>query len=236
MQVLFQEKHRRTAALVVAAGSSSRMGKDKMWLDIQGISVLERTLLAFEAADTVDDLVIVTRPQEIARVHEAAQRRRIGKLRHIVAGGDTRQQSVAAGIAAVGMETAFICIHDGARPLILPADIDAVNRAAWRCGAAALAVKVKDTVKIADADGVVVQTPPRHLLWQVQTPQVFDLPLFAEAMEAARRAGEEFTDDCQLFERAGRAVQLCQGSYGNIKITTPEDVFVAQAILKGEGR
>lgn len=225
---------RYTCAIVVAAGSSQRMGRDKLWMQVSGISVIERSLLAFENADTVDAVVVVTRPDLIAPLGQAVTRRKLAKVCSIVAGGDCRQRSVAAGLAAVPQQTEFVSIHDGARPLVRVQDIDEVNRQAWRCGAAALAVPAKDTVKVADQNGVVVQTPERSSLWQVQTPQVFDRVQFAEAMAIAEKNGWQLTDDCQVMEKAGRPVQLCKGAYSNIKITTPEDVYIAEALLKGE--
>ena len=223
---------RRTAAIVVAAGSSQRMGQDKLWLSIGGTSVIERTLRAFEEAETVERVIVVTRAAMVAQMSHLCREAGLHKVSTVVEGGDTRQRSVAAGLAAVAGGCDFVCIHDGARPLVRPQDIDAVNRCAWQCGAAALAVPVKDTVKFTDADGVVQQTPDRSRLWLVQTPQVFDAVQFAEAMAFAEKSGEQFTDDCQLMERMGRPVQLYRGRYSNIKITTPEDALLAQALLQ----
>ncbi|MBR7093142.1 MAG: 2-C-methyl-D-erythritol 4-phosphate cytidylyltransferase [Clostridia bacterium] len=220
-----------TTALIVAAGRSARMGADKMWMELGGEPVILRTLRAFEQAQTVREIIVVTRPESIAALHAACDR--VSKLTQIVAGGATRQQSVYAGVQAAPVRTAFFSIHDGARPLVTPQQIDEVNRCAYRTGAAALAVPVKDTIKLTDADGIVQTTPDRSRLWQVQTPQVFDAVQYKQALQSALLHGQEYTDDCQLMEQAGRPVQLCPGDYGNIKITTPEDIWMAQAILKG---
>lgn len=154
----------------------------------------------------------------------------------VVAGGETRQRSVFAGVAAAPEEDGYLAVHDGARPLIRPEEIDACVREAFRTGASALGVPLKDTVKRIDSSGRVVSTPQREGLWAVQTPQVFERGLYLRSLERAVREGADYTDDCQLVERAGAAVHLCRGSYENLKLTTAEDVPAAEAILRFRGK
>lgn len=222
----------RTAAVIVAAGGSTRMGVPKQLLEIGGLPVIVRTLLAFEKASLIDDIVLVARKEDRETIRALAERHGIHKLRAIVPGGATRQLSVAAGAAQAGENADFLAIHDGARPLILPGVIDRVVREAHACGAATAAVPVKDTLKTADERGFVTGTPDRRLLWNVQTPQVFARALYEEALARAQAEGLDFTDDCQLVERLGRPVRLVQADYGNLKITTPEDAAVAEILLR----
>ncbi len=219
-------------AIVVAAGSSTRMGRPKLMIPLCGEPVLAHTLRAFDRA-AVDAIVVVTREQDIP-VFEPLGETLSTPIRFVV-GGDTRQQSVANGIAAVPEQTTVVAIADGARPLITPDEINRVIATASACGAASAAVRAKDTIKQADAAGIITATPDRSTLWQVQTPQVFSLALYRRAMEAVAAAGLDLTDDCQLVEYIGAKVMLCETSYENIKITTPEDIAVATAFLQQRG-
>ena len=221
-------------AVIAAAGESSRMGgaDSKQFLPLCGVPVLVWTLRAFDAAETVASVVAVCRREDLGRVRACAARYGIRKLAAVVPGGRTRQASVAAGVAAAPPQAALLAVHDGARPLVTPGEIDACVRAAARFRAAALGTPVKDTIKVVDGAQNVVSTPPRRLLWAVQTPQVFERALYERALERARRDGADYTDDCQLVERLGVRVHLCRGGGANIKLTEPDDVAAAQAILK----
>ena len=219
-------------AIVVAAGSSTRMGRPKLLIPLAGRPVLEHTLCAFDRS-SVDAIVVVTRQQDIPLFEPLI--RTLTKPCVFVTGGVTRQQSVANGIAAVPPETTVVAIADGARPLITPKEIDRVIAAAKDGGAATAAVRAKDTIKQADANGIITATPDRSTLWQVQTPQVFSLSLYKRAMAAVAAVGLDLTDDCQLVEFIGAKVKLCETSYENIKITTPEDIAVATAFLRKRG-
>lgn len=236
MNKSLSNEHPVTAAVIVAAGSSTRMGAPKQLILLDGIPVIGRTLIAFQQARLIDEIVLIARTEDMVPLFDIVKTYGISKLTKIVCGGNTRQQSVAKGIAAVHDETAFFAIHDGARPLISPERIDAVVSAAYRTKAAAEAVHVKDTVKVTDENGLVLRTPDRRFLWNVQTPQVFERTLYLQAVAQAAKDGLDFTDDCQLAEHIGASVQLCEGEYTNIKITTPEDVAVAESILKGRAR
>ena len=219
-------------AVIVAAGGSTRMqsgGVSKTMMTVGGEPVLRRTLRAFDAAPCISEIVIVARACDFDAVREAAQP--IRKTVRLAEGGKERQDSVANG-AALCAGADFIAVHDGARPFITPEQITAVCTDAVRYGAATLAVPVKDTIKISTAEGFVGATPDRAALRAIQTPQVFSLPLYRRALALAERQGKRYTDDCQLIEAAGSSVYLTMGDYRNIKITTPEDLLVAEAFAR----
>ena len=222
----------RTAAVIVAAGGSTRMGMPKQRIPLCGIPVLARTLRAFEDAGLVDEVVVVARRKDMADFAALCREWGIHKAVWVLPGGETRQESVARGVAAVGAGADYLAIHDGARPLIRPAVIDRVIAAAYEEGAAAAGVRVKDTVKTADSRGFITGTPDRRFLWNVQTPQVFERRLYLRALEAAQAEGLDFTDDCQLAEHIGCPVRLVEADYDNLKITTPEDVAIAESLLR----
>lgn len=222
------------SAIIVAAGQSRRMGGDtsKQFILIDGVPVIVRTLKAFEIAERIREVVIAARQEDIPQMYALIQDYEITKVKQIITGGETRQESVFRAIAQVDENADFLAIHDGARPLIRPQEIDLAVSAAVEHGAAALGIPVKDTVKQVDADGKIVDTPERSTLWAVQTPQVFSRALYLRAAEQAGEAAAQLTDDCQLIERTGAPVYLVRGAYANLKITTPEDVFAAEGILR----
>ena len=222
------------SAIIVAAGQSRRMGGDtsKQFILIDGVPVIVRTLKAFEIAERIREVVIAARQEDIPQMYALIQDYEITKVKQIITGGETRQESVFRAIAQVDENADFLAIHDGARPLIRPQEIDLAVSAAVEHGAAALGVPVKDTVKQVDADGKIVDTPERSTLWAVQTPQVFSRALYLRAAEQAGEAAAQSTDDCQLIERTGAPVYLVRGAYANLKITTTEDVFAAEGILR----
>ena len=222
------------SAIIVAAGQSRRMGGETsmQFILIDGVPVIVRTLKAFEIAERIREVVIAARQEDIPQMYALIQDYEITKVKQIITGGETRQESVFRAIAQVDENADFLAIHDGARPLIRPQEIDLAVSAAVEHGAAALGVPVKDTVKQVDADGKIVDTPERSTLWAVQTPQVFSRALYLRAAEQAGEAAAQLTDDCQLIERTGAPVYLVRGAYANLKITTPEDVFAAEGILR----
>ena len=219
----------KTAAILVAAGSSARMksgGASKTMMEIGGEPVLSRTLRAFENAACISKIVIVARAFDFDAIQKASAV--VTKPLTITEGGKERQDSVSNGAALCG-DAEYIAVHDAARPFITPEEIETVCADAEKYGAATLAVPVKDTIKVAAADGTVCATPERSTLRAIQTPQVFRLSLYKEALCLAKNAGKQYTDDCQLIEAAGGKVYLTPGDYKNIKITTPEDLLVAEA-------
>ena len=226
------DRYRAVGAVIAAAGSSSRMGgRDKLAEPLDGIPVILRTLAAVEAVPGIREIVVVTRED---RVEE--YRRLLGqcsRLRAVMPGGSTRQESVRNGVRALSPDCTLAAIHDGARPLVTPEVFARCIEAARSCGAATAAVPVKDTIKLADEAGRVLDTPDRSRLWAVQTPQIFDRERYLRAAEEAERRGLSCTDDCQLFEAMGWEVQLVMGDYRNLKLTTPEDFLAAGAYLEG---
>ena len=216
------DRYRAVGAVIAAAGSSSRMGgRDKLAEPLDGIPVILRTLAAVEAVPEIREIVVVARED---RVEE--YRRLLGqcsRLRAVVPGGSTRQESVRNGVRALSPDCTLAAIHDGARPLVTPEVFARCIEVARSCGAATAAVPVKDTIKLADEAGRVLDTPDRSRRWAVQTPQIFDRERYLRAAEEAERRGLSCTDDCQLFEAMGWEVQLVMGDYRNLKLTTPEE-------------
>ena len=223
-------------AILVAAGNSSRMGMgmSKQFLLLGGKPVIVHTLLAFERAASISSIVVVCRPEDQAAVQCLVDQHAIGKLCAVVAGGATRQRSVAAGLAAVPKETEYLAIHDGARPLIRPEEIDATVQDARTYGAAALCTLVKDTIKMQNTDGFVCSTPDRSSLRAVQTPQVFEASIIIEAYSRMMEKEQiTATDDAMAVEQELHLpVRMTEGSYENIKITTPEDLEIAEVFAR----
>lgn len=221
-------------AVIVAAGSSRRMGgENKLLLPLDDAPVLAHTLSAFEKCAAIRDIVLVCREQDILPYSDLARAFGISKLRTVTCGGDSRTASVLAGITAAPEDTGLVAVHDGARPLVSEAVITEAVYAAAEYGAAAPVVPVKDSIKRIQ-DGSIAADVPRDTLAAVQTPQVFDRALLTRALETAARDNRSFTDDCAAVEAMGQAVRATHGSYENIKITTPEDILVAEAFLHRE--
>lgn len=220
----------RCGAVVPAAGSSTRMGQDKVLLPLDGVPVILRTLQALDVCPLIDEIVVVTREDLIVPISGLCKDAALSKVRRVVRGGDTRTQSVLAGVEELSRSVELVAIHDGARPLVTPQVLEEVIRRAEGCGAAAPAVPLKDTVKVA-RDGLVESTPDRSALYAVQTPQVFQRDLIGAALRKALEDGAPLTDDCSAVERLGVAVALTKGDYCNLKLTTPEDVAVAEALM-----
>lgn len=222
------------SAVVVAAGSSTRMGMDKLMLPLGDIPVIVHTLRAVQAAPSVGEIVLVTREDLLVPMSQLCQDYAISKVTKVVRGGDSRTQSVRLGTLEVSRDAQVIAIHDGARPFVSVDVIERVVARAMETGAAAPAVPVKDTIKVAH-DGLVESTPDRNSLFAVQTPQVFEASLIKAALQKALDDGAELTDDCAAVERLGMRVALTHGDERNLKLTTPEDLTVAQAMLELEG-
>lgn len=218
-------------AVIVAAGSSQRMGQDKLTMEIGGMSVMERTLKAFQACDAIHEIIIVTRADRLEEMSEIGVKSGITKLRQVVAGGSTRAASSLAGVTAASRRSALIGIHDAARPLITPEGIAVVYEAAKAHQAAAPILPLKDTVKELK-DGKLVSTPPREGLAAVQTPQVFQADLIRAALSSAVEKELSITDDCSAVEIMGIPIQPVDGWEENLKITTPMDVVMAEEILR----
>lgn len=234
---LFGQKRKRqhqptSAMVVVAAGSSQRMGQDKMLLDLDGQPVLAHTLLALERSDRVEEIVVVTREDLVGTVAGLCREHGLTKVKTVVRGGATRVESANLGTLEVSEGAKLIGIHDGARPFVTAQVMERVVDKAAQTGAAAPAVSVQDTIKVA-VNGVVDHTPDRATLFAVQTPQVFDADLIRGALAKALQDNAPLTDDCSAVERLGMPVTLVEGDRNNIKLTTPADLAVAQVILEG---
>lgn len=225
-------------AVVVAGGTGERFGRSggKQLAVAAGLPVLGHTLLAFERCDDVDAVVLVTAPGRTDEYRDAAvSPLGLRKVVDVVPGGDTRQRSVAAGLAALPEGTGIVAVHDGARPLIMPADISSALhdlRSSEGIDGVVVGHPSYDTVKMVDAASRVVrQTPDRRALWVAQTPQVFHADVLRRAMAEAEAQGFEGTDDASLVERAGGRVRMVPGPRDNLKVTTEEDLRVVEALL-----
>lgn len=219
------------SAVIVAGGSGRRFGADKLMAELGGMPVLARTLLQFEQAELVDEIIVVARDDAIAEVVNLCRRYRIAKTANVVPGGETRLLSSLNGAAMTSKRAGIVAIHDGARPLVTDKIIEDAIWAAHLHQAAVPAVPVKDTVKIA-RERIVVSTPERESLFAVQTPQCFQRDLILGALVRASELDPGVTDDCMAFERMGGQVWLTDGSEENLKITTPLDLELAELILK----
>lgn len=225
-------KLKTCGAVIVAAGSASRMGGiDKVMANLGGEPMILRTVRAFQNCDAIASVVIVTREDLIRPI--AGLCKDMDKVTAVVAGGSSRQESVHLGLNALPKGTKLAAVHDGARPLISWRLIDRVVRAANTYGAAAPAIPVKDTIKVVEG-GLVKDTPARSSLMAVQTPQVFDFDLLRGALRKAEADGAAVTDDCSAVERTGMKIKIVEGDERNLKVTTPMDLKIAELLLEEE--
>lgn len=221
-----------TTAIIVAAGKSERMGPgtDKAFLSLVNKPVVAWSLMAFEKCPDVDRIVLVVRKDQQLAAKAVCQMFGISKLDKIVAGGNKRQDSVLAGFAACDLDTRTVVIHDGARPLVTSEMISEVVKLGARTGGATVGRRMIDTVKVVEKGTTVERTESREKLWQVQTPQAFQFRVLRDAYKALGK--NEVTDDCQAVELNGGTVKIFESNRLNLKITTPEDLQVAAALLK----
>ena len=217
-------------AVIVAAGTASRMGGiDKVMAELEGEPMILRTVRTFQTCDAIKEIIIVTREDLILPIMGLCAG--LDKVKAVVVGGSSRQESVERGLNALSNKVKLVAVQDGARPLITHAVIDRTVRAAHSYGAAAPAIPVKDTIKVVTG-GVVSSTPDRKTLQAVQTPQVFDLDLLRGALKKAKADGAEVTDDCSAVERLGMSIKIVEGDERNIKVTTPLDLKIAKLLLE----
>ena len=223
-------KLRYCGAVIVAAGSASRMGGiDKVMAPIGGEPMIVRTVRTFQQCDAIREIVIVTRQDLIVPIMDLCHD--FDKVKAVVVGGDDRAASVNMGLNTLSEKCKLVAVQDGARPFAEWQLIDRVVRAANTYGAAAPAIAVKDTIKVVQG-GIVSNTPDRNTLKAVQTPQVFDFDLLRGALKKARMDGIAITDDCSAVEHMGMSVKIVDGDERNIKITTPMDLKIAELILE----
>ena len=217
-------------AVIVAAGTASRMGGiDKVMAELEGEPMILRTVRTFQTCEAIREIVIVTREDLIIPIMGLCAG--LEKVKAVVVGGSSRQESVERGLNALSDKVKLVAVQDGARPLITHAVIDRTVRAAHSYGAAAPAIPVKDTIKVVSG-GVVSSTPDRKTLQAVQTPQVFDLAMLKGALKKAKADGAEVTDDCSAVERLGMSIKIVEGDERNIKVTTPMDLKIAKLLLE----
>ena len=236
-------KEKKSTAIVLAAGQGKRMGTkvQKQFLDLCGKPVLWYSLQAFETSAWVDEMILVTGEDLISYCkEEIVEKYGFRKVKAVVAGGTERYHSVYQGLQAISdVEQRIVFIHDGARPFLTEEMIERAYRETLEHGACVVGMPVKDTIKIADENGFIRETPKRSLVWQIQTPQVFDaeliVPAYRQVIEQEQELlakGIQITDDAMVVETmCAHPVKLVQGSYENMKLTTPEDLKVAEAFL-----
>lgn len=241
MKKLFGVDHRDyfNSAIIVAAGSGTRMnlpdGQTKQTLEIDGEPVVVRTVKQFEACEDINEIILVVKRDEFDIFKEYYKKYKFKKVAHIVAGGDTRQQSVLNGLTRVSDIADFVTIHDGVRCLITPEMISEVCTFAYHYGAATAVTKPSDTLKLSEDGSFIKETVDRDKIYQAQTPQIFKYDMYRVAAMSAKKDDFSATDDNSLVERMKFKIYMCDLGKENIKITTKEDVYVADAILKSRG-
>lgn len=221
-----------TGVVIVAAGSGKRMGgrRNKLWLPLAGEPILAHTVRLFATHSDIDQVVLVVSEADHAEVTAwlAAEKLELA----VALGGSERQDSVRNGLASLTADCDYVLVHDAARPFVTRKQISEMISRVRHDQATIMAVPVKDTIKVVGATGLVESTPARESLWAVQTPQAFRMSLLREAHQAAVEAGKQGTDDAMLVEWLGHPVSVMQGSYENIKITTPDDLWFGEEILR----
>ena len=221
-------------AIIAAAGQGSRMGgkRAKQFLELAGRPIIIHTIQAFEACEAIQEIIVVLPPADVTSFSAIARPYNLGKVRAVVSGGVTRASSVLRGLQALERQDKdIVAVHDGSRPLVTPAEITRTVQAAEDSGAAILAASMVDTVKEV-RDGVVTATVPRNDLRRALTPQCFRYEILREAYEQVDELDATLTDESSLVERLGLPVTVIEGSSRNIKVTRPEDLVIAEALLK----
>ena len=220
------------SVIIVSGGKSSRMnGINKQFIELCGIPVIIRSIKAFDNIDEICEIIVVTSTENLDTMKKLISEYNFNKKIKITVGGETRQQSVFNGFKQVDDKSEYVAIHDGARPLISRNVIEQLIENVKLYRATTVGVPVKDTIKVVQ-DGFIKSTPKRDTLFITQTPQVFEKKLYTESVEGAIKSGLDFTDDCQLVENIGYKVFMTIGEYSNIKITTPDDIKLAENLLK----
>lgn len=218
-------------AVVLAAGNSQRMGRDKILMPLGGMPVIAHTLKALQASDCIDEIVVVTRYESLQEVADICHSYGITKTSKVVLGGKTRTESSLMGVSNADERAKYIAIHDGARPFLTDKLIERVVHSAQQHSAAAPAIAPTDTVRVLNSKGVVAETPSRDLVALMQTPQVFMTEMIKAALTRARDKGVKITDDCSAVEAMGYKVTVVAGEQDNIKLTTARDMYIAEGIL-----
>ncbi|PKM79662.1 MAG: 2-C-methyl-D-erythritol 4-phosphate cytidylyltransferase [Firmicutes bacterium HGW-Firmicutes-14] len=228
----------KITAVIPAAGQGRRMKSylNKQFLLLKGMPIIVHTLRVFQAATVIDEIILVCGEGEDGYYRkEILHNFEINKPTRVLTGGRERQDSVFRGLCGVSGDSGYVMVHDGARPLVTVEMISRLVDEVKQCKAVVAGVPVKDTIKRTDAGGIITETLQRERLWSIQTPQVFARDLLTRAHEQARAVDFYGTDDAALVERMGVPVKVVPGSYDNIKITTPEDILIAETILLRRG-
>lgn len=220
------------SAIIVAAGSSQRMGFDKLFSVIAGKPVVAHTIAAFECTNSVSEIIIVTRKDRHGEFEKLVRDQGWKKIGHIVTGGEHRQDSVRAGLQRISTTSSFVAVHDAARPLVTPEQIERVYQVARANGAASLAEPITDTLKRADRDLVVTESADRHHLYGMQTPQVFAREMLEKAYRLVTEKEIPVTDEVSAVEQLGQKIVLVPNERANFKITYPRDLPLAEFVLK----
>ncbi|WP_128896459.1 2-C-methyl-D-erythritol 4-phosphate cytidylyltransferase [Longirhabdus pacifica] len=230
------QQQNNIATVIVAAGKGTRMKttESKQYLMLQDKPIIVHTIQAFQLVEEIKYIVLVVGEQDKRRVQEWVEQYALHKVIHVVAGGDNRQQSVYKGLQQLPHDVKWVLVHDGVRPFVKPVHISHCIEKAKQHGAAVLGVPVKDTIKQVDTMQRILHTPPRRSLWAVQTPQAFRVADLIEAHQGVTAQDDSITDDAMLLEKCGKEVVMVEGDYSNIKITTPEDLELANVMLGGE--
>jgi len=229
-------KRRKSGVIITAAGNGSRMGNvAKQLLEIAGKPVVYYSLAAFENSVNVDEIVVVTRQEDISAIRDIVEKYGFKKVSHITAGGATRDESVKNGFEKLSGDMKYVAIHDAARPLITTEKIDFVFRDAYKYGSACAVAKVTDTVKKNDGCGFIQKTLPREELFCAQTPQIFACDIYRTALSLHLKEKKPVTDDCSIVENAGFKIKLSDINSPNMKLTVPYDFDVIEAILIKRG-
>lgn len=237
LRALSPSENRRhfASAVVLAGGSGERFGTEfgpKQFCPVCSVPALVHTLRAFEASSYIHEIIIVTRESDMQRCREYVDQYGISKVVKVIAGGSDRQESAKRGFDAIAEKSEYVAIHDGARCLITTEIIDNTIRAAYEHGAAIAAQRSRDTVKIATESGFAKDSPDRNTVWLAKTPQVFLANMYRAAVYTAEKDNIRATDDSMLIERLGFKVKMVECGNENIKLTTPNDLVIAEAILK----
>lgn len=227
-----KEKFPKCSAVILAAGSSQRMGQEKTLMTIGSMPVLLRTLLAFEKSEHVEEIIVVTRVDRIEDTAELLHDKGLSKLRMVIGGGATRMESALAGVSACHKDAKLIAIHDGARPLVTQDLISRTVYAADKYISAVPVIPSTDTLKTVDENGIIIDTPDRSRIFRVQTPQIFHADMIKGALTKAAKDQLAITDDCSAMEIMGVKTHVVEGDVDNIKLTTPNDIIFAEAIIK----
>jgi len=218
-------------AIIVAAGNSHRMGSDKLFAEICGRPVIAHSIAAFDESKDISDIILVTRDDRIPEMQAMVEAGNFKKVRKIIAGGEERHYSVWNGLKAVGAESRFIAIHDGARPLVTPKIIHECLALAKKEGAACLASPIPDTLKRADSEQIVTDSVERSGLWAMQTPQIFSRDLIFEAYAAIIAKNKLVTDEVSAVQGFGKKIALLRNEDWNFKITFPRDLELAEQVI-----